>query len=165
MATEDERGPVSEKNTGSSNVTNSQVYAAGRDIIIYQGSQVSVSYWTGRPASQGDGFVCREAALVPLKDGLSDRGKAHPRVVVISSGAGVGKSRVAAEYAHRSGRKGFWSTAGLAVEQTLAALAPALGIEVKDRTEEEVGAEAQRRLDPEGNFLFAAGVPGQRRYG
>jgi hypothetical protein len=128
------------------NVTNSQVYTAGRDIIIHQGKQISVTYWVRRPASQGNGFVGREAELDPLRNVFNDQGEARPRVAVISGGAGVGKSRLAAEYAHRSERKGFWSTAGAGVEQTLAALAPDLDVGVKDRTDEKVAGEVPRRL-------------------
>lgn len=67
----------------------------------------SISYWLGRPSTIGDGFVGREADLKAIGKAFEDR-----RVVVISGGAGSGKSRLAAEYAHRSAMQGFWTTAG-----------------------------------------------------
>ncbi|MFQ6030676.1 MAG: tetratricopeptide repeat protein, partial [Dehalococcoidia bacterium] len=101
-----------------------------------------VTYWHGRPRSLEARFVGRGDEL----DKLADAFKAD-RVVVISGGAGVGKSQLAAEYAHRyGGDAGFWTAAGPTVTQTLAALARDLGIAEGNRTQEEVAAEVQRQL-------------------
>ena len=54
----EERSPGAVTGIGG-DVINSQVYTAGGDIIIYQGNQVPVTYWRGRPASQGAAFVER----------------------------------------------------------------------------------------------------------
>ena len=100
-----------------------------------------VPYWQRRPPSLGDRFVGRERELEALSNALKDQ-----RVLVISGGAGVGKSRLAAEYAHQSGRDGFWTAAGQNVTQTLAALASDLGITTTGRTEEEVSKDVERQL-------------------
>ena len=63
---------------------------------------------------------------------------ARRRAVVLSGGAGTGKTRLAAEYSHRSAAKGFWTSAGETVTQTIAALAPHLGVPVERRTDEDV---------------------------
>jgi hypothetical protein len=66
--------------------------------------------------------------------------------VVISGGAGAGKSRLAAEYSGRAGADGFWTTSGASAEQTLAALASSLGIPVEGRSDADTAGEMQRRL-------------------
>ena len=68
---------------------------------------ISYSYWLGRPATIGDGFVGREAELKAVGRAFEDS-----RAVVISGNAGSGKSRLATEYAHQAELQGFWTTAG-----------------------------------------------------
>ncbi len=88
-------------------ITNSRIYTAADDInIIQQGDQALVSYWLGRPASLDDYFVGREAELRDIADAFKEH-----RLVVVSGGAATGKSRLAAEYTHRSQLNGFWTTA------------------------------------------------------
>ena len=70
----------------------------------------------------------------------------HSQAVVISGGAGSGKSRLAAEYAHQGALPGFWTAAASNVVTTMAALAPALDIKIENRPDEEVAAEVTRAL-------------------
>ena len=100
-----------------------------------------ISYWLGRPASLGDDFVGRNDDMQALANAFSDR-----RAVVVSGGAGTGKSRLAAEYGHQCGLEGFWTDAGATVAQTLAALAPALDVEIEGRSDQEVAAEVEKRI-------------------
>ena len=100
-----------------------------------------VTHWLGLPLSLDENFVGREAEL----DAISDDFESH-RVLVVYGGAGTGKSRLAAEYARRAGTDGFWTSAGANFEQTLAALAPSLGVHVEERSDAETAAEVQRRL-------------------
>ena len=79
--------------------------------------------------------------MAALAEALEQR-----RAVVLSGGAGTGKSRLAAEYTHRHVTRGFWTAAGETVDRTLAALAPLLGVLVEGRNEEEVTGEVQRTL-------------------
>ena len=101
----------------------------------------SISFWLGRPATIEDGFVGRNAELEMIRKAFGDS-----RAVVISGGAGSGKSRLAAEYAHQSALPGFWTTAGANALQTLAALAPSLGVPVGGGSDEETAREVQRSL-------------------
>jgi pentatricopeptide repeat protein len=101
----------------------------------------SIAYWAGRPESLGPWFVGRDADLEAISEAFETR-----RAVVISGGAGSGKSRLAAEYAHKTGVPGFWTTAGSGIVETLAGLAGALGVRLAERTDEEIAGEVQRRL-------------------
>ena len=98
--------------------------------------------WQGRPASLGDMFFGRDEELEAIAKGFR-----KDRAVMISGPTGIGKSRLVAEYAHRSGAPGFWSTAGATVDETFAALAPALFIRVEDRTDGELADDVRRLLD------------------
>ena len=66
--------------------------------------------------------------------------------VVISGGAGSGKSRLAAQYTHQAGGPGFWTAAGSGVVETLVGVAAALGVRLVERADEEIAGEVQRRL-------------------
>ncbi len=115
-----------------------------------------LSAWTGRPASIGASFVGRNRELSELADLL----RGYRRAVVVG-GAGSGKSRVAAEYAARSGAPGLWSTAGSTAEMTLAALASQLHIAGDAHTDEEQAAavEAALRTSPAGTLWVVDNVP------
>lgn len=95
--------------------------------------------WQGRPATLVDVFVGRDEDLKALAKGFR-----KDRAVTISGPTGIGKSRLAAEFAHRSGAPGFWTTAGATVDETLAALAPALFIRVESRTDSELAGDVPR---------------------
>jgi tetratricopeptide (TPR) repeat protein len=99
------------------------------------------TYWVGRPASLGENFFGREAELDALTTVFE-----NCRVVVISGGAATGKSRLAAEYTHRSQQDGFWTTVGADLPQTLIGLAPSLGVSVEGGDEDIVN-EVLRRLN------------------
>ena len=103
--------------------------------------QMPVSYWLGRPESLGVGFYGREDELGAIAASF-----AEGRAVVISGGAGSGKSRLAAEHAHRAKVNGFWTAGGADLASTLAALAPALRIDVEGKGDEEIAGEVQRGL-------------------
>ena len=102
----------------------------------------SSSYWVGRPATIGEGFVGCEPKLQAIDDAF----KSLKKVVVISGGAGTGKSRLAAEFSHRSGVPGFWTTAGGNCVQTLTALAQSIDVSAGEATDEEIAVAVQRRL-------------------
>ena len=119
-------------------------------------SQPAVTFWQGRPISLGAGFVGRDHELAAIADAF-----AAGHTVVLAGGTGEGKSQLAAEYAHGSGRDGFWTPAqagygsgtygdgtygdpGLA--STVAALAPALGIEIAGQSQDELVQTVTRRL-------------------
>jgi tetratricopeptide (TPR) repeat protein len=70
----------------------------------------------------------------------------HHRAVVVSGGAGTGKSRLAAEYSHQSKGEGFWTTAGTTLIQTLVVLAPHLGVLLSEGSDAEVAEQVQIRL-------------------
>jgi hypothetical protein len=126
--------------TGDGNVVN--VFKGVDARILREALGVSAfSYWSGRPASLGASFFGREQELAQLAEAFS-----HYRVVVVSGGAGTGKSRLAAEYSHQSKAEGFWTTAGTALVQTLVALAPSLGIPLSEGSDAEVRRQVQRRL-------------------
>ena len=103
--------------------------------------QTPVSYWTGRPESLGDGFYGRKDELRAIPSSF-----ANGRAVVVSGGAGSGKSRLAAEHAHRAKVDGFWTAGGTDLASTLAGLAPALGIDVAGKSDDEIAVEVQRGL-------------------
>ena len=100
-----------------------------------------ITYWLGLPASLEEKFVGREADL----EALAIDFESH-RVVVISGGAGTGKSRLAVEYSRRAGVDGFWTTAGVNALQTLAALAPSLGVPMEGGSDADTVREVQRSL-------------------
>jgi hypothetical protein len=97
------------------------------------------TYWLGRPPSLGESFFGREAELDDLTTVFE-----NCRVVVVSGGAATGKSRLAAEYTHRSQQDGFWTTAGADLLQTLIGLAPSLGVSVEDGDEDIVNGVLRR---------------------
>ena len=101
----------------------------------------TTTYWLDRPGSIEDGFVGRKQELEAVDQNIKTR-----RLAVISGGAGSGKSRLAAEYAHRSRMNGFWTTAGNKLDATLTALAPSLGIDIGSRGDEKVAEEVRRAL-------------------
>ena len=105
------------------------------------GGQFETTYWARRPASLHGGFVGREDELRAVTSAFADR-----RAVVISGGVGSGKSRLAAEYTHRAGVDGFWTTGEATEALTLADLAPALDIAVEGKSAEELAGEVRRRL-------------------
>ncbi|MCH8184467.1 MAG: tetratricopeptide repeat protein, partial [Chloroflexi bacterium] len=105
------------------------------------GAETEVSYWAGRPESLGDGFYGREDELGAIASSF-----AEGRAVVISGGAGSGKSRLAAEHAHRAKVDGFWTAGGTDLASTLAGLAPELGIDVAGKSDDEIAGEVQRGL-------------------
>lgn len=92
--------------------------------------------WQGRPASLVDMFFGRDEDLKAIAKGFR-----KDRAVAISGPVGIGKSRLAAEFAHRSGAPGFWTAAGGTLDETLAALAPALFIRVDGRTDSELAGD------------------------
>ncbi len=98
--------------------------------------------WQGRPGSLADMFVGRDEVLKAIA-----RGFRKDRAVMISGPTGIGKSRLAAEFAHRSGAPGFWTTAGATLDETLAALAPALFVRVEGRTDAELAGDVRRLLE------------------
>ncbi|MCH8297288.1 MAG: tetratricopeptide repeat protein [Chloroflexi bacterium] len=97
--------------------------------------------WEGRPASLADHFVGRHDDVNEVAEAMNGSS-----VVAISGGAGTGKSRLAAEYTHQSGDGGFWTSAGGTAVQTLAALAPRLGIDAQGPNDEEIAVEAGRAV-------------------
>ena len=99
------------------------------------------TYWTGRPASLGDAFLGRDQPLAAIAEAFETH-----RAVVISGGAGSGKTRLAAEYSHRAGYSGFWTSAGSDVVQTMGALAQSLGVPTEGRSDDEIAAHVQSRL-------------------
>ena len=101
----------------------------------------TIAYWVGRPNTHETRFFGRKADLDALASAFVDS-----RVVVVSGGAGVGKSQLAAEYSHRAGRDGFWTAAGDSTAQTLAGLARHLGVEEGNRNPEEIADDVRRLL-------------------
>ncbi|MDA1256306.1 MAG: tetratricopeptide repeat protein [Chloroflexi bacterium] len=98
--------------------------------------------WQGRPGSLVDMFFGRDGDLEAVAEAFSnDRG------VTISGQPGVGKTRLAAEYAHQTKAPGFWTTAGRTLDETLAALAPALYLRVDRRTDGELASDVRRLLE------------------
>ena len=101
----------------------------------------TTSVWVGRPRTLGAGFVGRQKDLDTISDAFDTQ-----EAVVISGGAGSGKSRLAAEYTHEADMQGFWTAAGSSVVETLVGLAGALGVRLVERSDEEIAGEVQRRL-------------------
>jgi tetratricopeptide (TPR) repeat protein len=126
--------------TGTGNVLN---IFKGVDAYTLRGALgvSAFSYWSGRPASLEASFFGRERELATLAEAFN-----HHRVVVVSGGAGTGKSRLAAEYSHQTKGEGFWITVGTTLVQTLVALAPNLGVPLSEGKDAEVAEQVQRRL-------------------
>jgi hypothetical protein len=99
------------------------------------------TYWLGRPTSLTENFFGRKAELGALTTAFE-----NCRVVVISGGAGTGKSRLAAEFSYRSQMQGFWTTAGATWVQTLTALMQSVGVFAGEATDEEIAVAVQKRL-------------------
>ncbi len=99
------------------------------------------AYWLGRPDSLGDSFVGRADDLKTVNSGFSDK-----RACVVCGIPACGKSRLGAEFAHQWNGDGFWSAAGSTPTLTLAALAPALGLDIASRTDEDIAAEVATHL-------------------
>ncbi len=111
---------------------------------IYQAgtsTRLELTYWVGRPASLGKGFYGRADDLEAVASAFKDR-----RAVVVSGGAGSGKSQLAAEHAHADNVQGFWTSGEAAADSNLAGLASAFGLTVEGKSDDEVATEAQRRL-------------------
>jgi tetratricopeptide (TPR) repeat protein len=100
-----------------------------------------ITYWAGLPRSVKGQFFGRDDELKKISDSLK-----HSNAVVLSGGPGIGKSKLAAEFAEKSKRNGFWTPGGETADQTLLSLAPHLGVERGDRSEEEVLVQTRRRL-------------------
>ena len=130
----------------SGKVSDSSTISAGRDVHYYQaGRPESVNpestYWARRPPSLEKSFVGRNADLDAIADDFT-----KSQTVVVSGGAGFGKSQLAAEYTHEPNLNGFWTAAGQTLEQTLAALARDLGVDEENRTTEDVTEDVKRHL-------------------
>ncbi|MCH7653474.1 MAG: ATP-binding protein [Chloroflexi bacterium] len=132
-ASQDEHVPDAVETTHRVEITVDQPRAPGREI--------EASYWAGRPESLGDKFYGRDDELGAIA--TSFKGS---RAVVISGGAGSGKSRLAAEYAHSAKVNGFWTAGETDIASTLAGLAPSLGIDVGGKSDDEIAVEVQRGL-------------------
>ena len=104
-------------------------------------SAPDLTSWIGRPVSIGEAFLGRETQMEALGEALEQR-----RAVVLSGGAGTGKSRLAAEHTHSWGTRGFWTAGGETVDRTLAALATFLPIRIEGRSDEEIAGEVRRTL-------------------
>jgi hypothetical protein len=91
--------------------------------------------WLGRPTSLGDAFVGRETELTEYSADL-----AKGPCVVLCGVPGSGKSRLAAELAHR------WE---------------ALGIDVKDKDDAAIAGHVSRLLaaEPPGTLVVLDNVP------
>ena len=126
---------------------------APRDVGHHESEPI---YWAGRPASIGTSFVGHQEVMADLT-----RGFATQASVVLAGGAGIGKTRIAAEFAHASGSPGFWTTASTNPEQTLVTLAPSLGIPTDGRTVDDVAAAVQLRLGrlPAGTLWVIDSLP------
>jgi tetratricopeptide (TPR) repeat protein len=105
------------------------------EIEIFQTS------WEGRPASLGENFVGRQEDLDCVAESMGNCGG-----VVISGGAGTGKSRLAAEYIYSSSSHGYWTSAGASAQQTLAALAPRFEIDTAGLNDGEIAAAVSREV-------------------
>lgn len=121
-----------------------------RESPIYGDSEQSplpsnsdgTSYWRGRPLSLGDNFFGRASVLDDISEAFTENNK----IVVLSGGAGFGKSQLAAEYSHHPKRNGFWTAAGDTAEQTLVALAPDLRVEAGDRPPADIARDVTEKL-------------------
>ena len=110
------------------------------------------AYWIGRPEAIGEGLVGREEEM----EALAGLCQAH-RVVIVSGGAGVGKSRLVAEHTHATGAPGFWTPADHDVTLTLYGLAGHIGVNHRGQAR----ARSSRRGEPKaGSHARTHGVGG-----
>ncbi len=108
----------------------------------YVPASSDVNFWLNRPASIREKLAGRETELEAVQEALT-----ASQAVILAGGAGVGKSRLAAEYTYlHGGPQGFWSTAGTGMTQTLAGLAESLRIDVIGKGEENVALEVRAAL-------------------
>ena len=105
-------------------------------------------HWQGRPASLENHFVGRQADLDRVVDTVGESG-----VVVISGGAGTGKTRLAVEFTYESETGGFWTSAGATAEQTLTGLAPKLEINTAGMNDEDIAMHVRRAIADSPNGL------------
>lgn len=105
--------------------------------------QPALDAWLGRPPSIGDAFLGREDEIVDVGKTFEEHS-----AVVLSGGAGAGKSRLAAQYTYGAGVDGFWTQAGATADATLAALGEALGVAPPgpERSDEQVAREVSAGL-------------------
>ena len=96
--------------------------------------------WAG-PSIMRDRFVGRDNELETLQAAFE-----RNQVVMLSGGAGFGKSRLAAEFADRSEFEPLWSTAGIDAEQTLLSLASAFGFENRESSLADLVLQVRQRL-------------------
>ena len=113
----------------------------GRKTNGYSEWKSEITYWAGLHRSVKGQFFGRDDELKKISDSLK-----RLNAVVLSGGPGIGKSKLAAEFANKSKRKAFWTPGGETPEQTLLSLAPHLGIERGDRSDDEILVQTRRRL-------------------
>ena len=106
----------------------------------YKAWKSEITYWVGRPRSLRR-FLGRGAELKAISNAFRQGDS-----VALSGGPGTGKSQLAAEFARNSKRRGFWTPGGETTDQTLRALAPHLGIQPENRSEDEILFQTRRRL-------------------
>jgi len=100
-----------------------------------------INYWTGRPRSIGHQFFSQDAEL-----GRIARSFKRSHHVALTGGPGIGKSQLASEFVQKSKRKGFWTAGADTPGRTLLGLAPHLGIEREERSDEELLLQTRQRL-------------------
>lgn len=100
--------------------------------------------WLGRPATMGDSFVGRDDDLVKLKQLLGEH-----QGTVLCGGPGTGKSRLAAQFTHGRGGRGFWANGAATAERTLGGLAQAFAIDVEGKDDAGIAAEVRQCLAAE----------------
>jgi hypothetical protein len=97
--------------------------------------------WEGRLPSLENYFVGRQAELDRVAKAIKESS-----LVVISGGAGTGKSRLAAEFTYLAEYGGFWTSAGGTADQSLAALAPRLGIDTTGANDKDIALTVGRAI-------------------
>lgn len=100
-----------------------------------------IPYWNGRPRSIGRRFFGRESDMKAMSNAFESRAN-----LVLSGGPGTGKSQLATEFVERSKRKGFWTPGGQTALQSLISLAPHLGVEREERSDEELLIQIRRGM-------------------
>lgn len=113
----------------------------GRKTGGYSIWKSEITYWAGRRRSVSRRFFGRNEELKAISEAFKSG-----RHVALSGGPGIGKSQLAAEFAQKSKRKGFWTPGGESSAQTIIALAPHLGINRGERGDDEVFFQTRRRL-------------------